>query len=259
MNPTDELYRSLKQAYDHFNKTLFADDLPAVLFTVQRKKGISGYFAAERWSSLDGTRCHEIAINPTHIGDSLVIEVLQTLVHEMVHCWQHVYGKPARDSYHNKEWAYKMIEIGLQPSDTGKPGGAIVGQHMSDYPIKSGLFIRSAYALIASHGFNIPWIDRRQIPKLHDPEGSAETVISSAVESVRESETPEVTLTPQEFEQALTKKYSVLLPANTFISSDSQPKKQKRKYQCPSCLSNVWGKPDLNLVCGDCNVPFLSD
>lgn len=28
------------------------------------------------------------------------------------------------------------------------------------------------------------------------------------------------------------------------------------KYQCPSCKNAVWGKPKLNIICGDCDVHF---
>lgn len=35
------------------------------------------------------------------------------------------------------------------------------------------------------------------------------------------------------------------------------PKKNKNKYQCPCCESNVWGKAELNLLCVDCDVHFL--
>lgn len=28
------------------------------------------------------------------------------------------------------------------------------------------------------------------------------------------------------------------------------------KYQCPCCLNAVWGKPKLNIICGDCDVKF---
>jgi hypothetical protein len=27
----------------------------------------------------------------------------------------------------------------------------------------------------------------------------------------------------------------------------------KTKFTCPGCGANAWGKPDLNLVCGDCD------
>lgn len=32
-----------------------------------------------------------------------------------------------------------MEEVGLMPSDTGRPGGRKTGQHMSGYPIQGGL------------------------------------------------------------------------------------------------------------------------
>ena len=81
--PSQALYQALLTAYNHFNDTLFSGALPPVIFTVQRQKDLLGYFAPERWASPDGERCHEIAINPTHMGQSRVIEVLQTLVHEL--------------------------------------------------------------------------------------------------------------------------------------------------------------------------------
>lgn len=35
--------------------------------------------------------------------------------------------------------------------------------------------------------------------------------------------------------------------------------KNKVKYTCPRCGCNVWGKPGLNLVCGDCDQEFESE
>ena len=110
MKPTDALYQSLESAYEHFNQSLFSGTLPDVIFTVQRQKGVLGYFAPDRWTSIEGKQCHEIAINPTHIGKSRIIDVLETLVHEMVHCWQYCFGKPGRRMYHNIEWAEKTLK-----------------------------------------------------------------------------------------------------------------------------------------------------
>ncbi len=56
--------------------------------------------------------------------------MLATLAHEMVHLWQHHFGKPGRGRYHNKEWAEKMKSIGLQPTTTGKDDGAETGDVM---------------------------------------------------------------------------------------------------------------------------------
>ena len=75
------------------------------------------------------------------------------------------FGKPGRSCYHNREWALKMIDIGLHPSSTGMPGGKITGQHISDYPIEGGPFIKACHSLVEQHAFRIPWIYRLSLPK----------------------------------------------------------------------------------------------
>ena len=54
--------------------------------------------------------------------------------------------QPGRTGYHNREWASKMLEVGLVPSDTGQPGGKQTGQHMTHYidpkgRIRAGLVV----------------------------------------------------------------------------------------------------------------------
>ena len=169
MSPTNELYAPLTGAYDHFNIHLFNGNLPPVIFTLQRKKHVMGFFAAKRWGNLQGETCSEISINPSYFATSRIIEVMQTLVHEMVHAWQHHLGTPSDGHYHNKEWARKMIDIGLMPSDTGEPGGNIVGRNMSDYIIKQGRFLAVAEALISDSNYKLQWVDRFVLPKLHEP------------------------------------------------------------------------------------------
>lgn len=123
-NPTLKTYDGLNRAYAFFNDRLFAGELPAYLVTLQRAKKAYGYFAGGRFGSKDGkTVTDEIALNPSHFRDRTTEQSLSTLVHEMVHLWQHHFGKPSRAAYHNKEWAAKMHMVGLVPSDTGQPGG----------------------------------------------------------------------------------------------------------------------------------------
>jgi hypothetical protein len=57
-------------------------------------------------------------------------------VHEMVHVWQHAFGKPSAGGYHNKQWAAKMKAVGLQPSSTGYVGGKETGQRVTHYVIR---------------------------------------------------------------------------------------------------------------------------
>jgi predicted SprT family Zn-dependent metalloprotease len=68
---------------------------------------------------------------------------MSTIVHEMVHHWQHHLGKPSRSTPHNTEWANKMEAIGLMPSSTGQPGGKRTGHRVADYILPGGAFIKA--------------------------------------------------------------------------------------------------------------------
>lgn len=224
MQPTHETYGELQQAFDHFNIELFDSKLPPCLLTLQREKKTYGYFSAERFGRRgDDVKTDEIALNPAYFGVVPVIEVMQTIAHEMVHLWQHHFGvKAGRRRYHNKEWAEKMESIGLMPSDTGKPGGKKVGERMSDYPINGGAFMQASDKLLTQH-FHISWFDR--FPAKH--------VTAQALELATDDEDGE--------------------GADLAITEESQTKPTRAKYTCPTCSTNVWGKPALKLVCGECN------
>ena len=157
--PTQQAYTELQDAYDFFNRQLFANQLPPCLITMQRKNRTYGYFSGERWNDRAGAVTDEIALNPVHFATRSTDEVLSTLVHEMVHLWQHHFGKPSRSTYHNKEWAARMEAIGLTPSDTGQPGGKRTGQHMSHYVTEGGRYAKACAELLES-GFVISWRDR---------------------------------------------------------------------------------------------------
>lgn len=151
-NRPTHTYTSLDAAYDHFNRELFAGQLPPCLITMQRHKGAYGYFSGGRFAMLgaSSTLADEIALNPQHFERCGPVGVLDTLVHEMAHLWQFHFGKPSRNGYHNKEWAAKMKEVGLIPSTTGQPGGAETGQKVSDYPETGGRFERAVAAFLAT-------------------------------------------------------------------------------------------------------------
>ncbi len=265
MHPTSELYESLQTAYEHFNKELFGSHLVKVIFTVQRQKGVMGYFAPERWGNLKGVKCHEIAINPSYIANARLIEVMQTLVHEMVHCWQHCFGNPGRTYYHNKEWANKMIEIGLMPSSTGEPGGKITGQHMSDYIIKGGRFLSAFEKLEKKKKFQLQWIDRKSLPRLFEPiiadpqkpEDNKPAVIAFLANNPEIKDFDEEKLIPYEIKQQESS-FSELMPED-FIIEQAAKKKTRQRYICYSCDTKVYGKPNLNIRCEDCNQLFESD
>ncbi len=244
--PTQAFYEVLQQAYDFFNGQLFEGKLPACLITVQRIRSTMGHFSANRWASPAGDKTHELALNPAYFGHHTIIEVLQTLVHEQCHLWQHEFGGPVRVSYHNKEWADKMESVGLIPSATGKSGGQKTGQTMSDYPAPDGLFLAACVELLGQ-GFALPWVDRV-------------AALSEACQ-VREPE-----MLPDEKEMAidagirqlLETPISALVPGIDDSEEIRQAARKKRKlcYRCDGCGAKVWGKVGLNIICGNCDRLF---
>ena len=150
----------------------------------------------------------------------------------------------------NTQWADKMIEIGLMPSDTGLPGGRITGQKMSDYPISDGAFVREVKALISKE-FSLPWVDRRlHSSSSHD--SPVPVTNGSKIVNLIGDDIDEETL------QALTAPISTLFAENTFIEPENGAKnKVKCCYQCPGCKAKVWGKPRLSLMCLDCEEDFV--
>src|SRR5215212_8165740 len=124
-NPTALTYTSLHTAYEYFNRELFGGSLPPCLITMQRQTGAYGFFSGARFVNAANPDevTDEIALNPVHFATRTPTEVLSTLAHEMTHLWQHHCGTPPRKGYHDREWARKMREIGLIPTDTGKIGG----------------------------------------------------------------------------------------------------------------------------------------
>jgi predicted SprT family Zn-dependent metalloprotease len=151
-NPTHRTYTGLTAAYDHFNRELFEGQLSPCLITMQRHKGAYGYFSGNRFASIADPQevTDEIALNPATFASRTPTKILSTLVHEMAHLWQHHFGRPSRSGYHNREWAAKMREIGLIPTDTGEPGGKEVGQKVTHAIEEGGRFERSCAAYLAS-------------------------------------------------------------------------------------------------------------
>lgn len=247
-SPTEEAYAELQQAYDFYNDALYGAALPPCLITFQRQKKTFGYFSSMRFGRRDGRKSDEIALNPEYFAVVPMVEVLQTMAHEMTHLWQAHFGTPSRACYHNTEWADKMESIGLMPSSTSRPGGKRVGQFMGDYVLSGGRF-EVATADLLSTGFMISWLDRFpvQLPSSYasaEPMAPATAVLNAGGSGLA---LPEAAL---------------VAPAATLISSIIEKPKignrsNRSKYTCPSCALNVWGKPGLKVGCVDCGVVLL--
>lgn len=154
--PTVDQFGKYSQAWEYYNQKLFDGELsPCLLnFSRHKKRGAYGFFAAKKWHKGDEV-IHEISLCPETLSLG-ALEMMQTLVHEMVHQWQEDHGSPSRNGYHNAEWAAKMCSIGLIPTDTGEPGGKQTGQKIVDYPEVDGAFIKAFVAMPPE--YLIPWL-----------------------------------------------------------------------------------------------------
>lgn len=273
--PTEESYRPFEEAYSFFNQRLFGGELPDCLITFQRQKRIMGYVSLERWVNNQQEYKHELAINPEYFANYPLIEICQTLCHEMVHVWQSKFGTPGRRGYHNREWAEKMIAIGLMPSTTGEPGGEIVGEHVADYILADGAF-KAAFDELTATGFQLTWMDRypvvrQQTPilsytrlgkpvQIETPNQPDKTIDARS----HQTDTAIQTMHPlpysfEELDAAFTATLSPQLPPAVQLAPTTKPRNtaNKHKYRCPMCHLQLWGKPDLYVICGECNKTLL--
>ncbi len=262
---SDETYKLFEEAYKFFNNRLFDDSLPKCLITFQRQNKLMGYVSFNRWKNDCNMSIDELAINPEYFANFPLIEILRTLCHEMVHVWQSHFGSPSRNGYHNQEWANKMIFIGLMPSSTGQEGGSIVGQSMLDYQIEGGKFDKASKELLAQ-GFKLIWFDTvsiepTSVTRLQNAARSNSTFEKNTVPQCVSSETTkdiELGVDMNAFEAAFEESTRNNYPSK-IITTRPKTSSYKTKYFCSQCFAQVWGKPNLKILCGTCTRPFIED
>lgn len=226
--PTEE-HQKLNQAYDFFNKKLFGGELPVCMITMQRKNQVAGYFWAKQFRSRDEDSpqfTDEIAMNPEVFAFQGDKEILSTLVHEMCHLWQQHFGKPSRAGYHNKEWARKMNQVGLKPISYDRPGSE-TGQKVGDEVIKDGVFDKAYAELVTTQDFKIMWQAQGKGRYITGGGSTSTSDVTSLLDALTQTETLQ-----------------------------EQKRKSKTKYTC-SCDINIWGKPGLSVICGQCGNAFV--
>ena len=248
--PTEEIYIKLQKAFQKFNDQLFGGSLSNCVITLRANKRTAGYFYKNRFGSKGNDNlCHEIALNPEWFGVTENIDLYQTLVHEMAHQWQFEFGTPSRAGYHNEEWSKKMQSVGLMPSHNGKPGGKKTGQNMSDYVI-SGSFFEQSYNQLVAENCIVTWYDRIILSS-----NLAEPIKAKLEEEIKQIQIDggnESKLKEKELIINALSKIEIIQMKPAGNNGD----KNKKKYTCPGCDNNVWGKPKLNLICGDCLKKF---
>ena len=242
-SPSLQIYATLQRAFDHFNRELFAANLPPCLLTLRSSARHYGYHHAERFIAGHGARLDELGLNPGHFITRPVEEVLSTLVHEMVHHWQHHHGQPTRSNPHNRQWAQHMQGLGLAPSNTGLPGGKPTGRTVSHYILPDGAFLTSCRALLAT-GLTLPWMDR------HLPTSAGHAERAQQRQEALRAAGIDLQLTPPPL-HALPMQPNGQPPVVLPVPSLSPV---RVKFSCPQCGARAWAASDTALVCGECEV-----
>lgn len=114
------LHQELQRAFDFFNKRHFEGKLTPCIFSFfpQPPNGNTlGHYQPATWDIRELSESLKAIIYPEIIFyadlclERGVNQCLQTLLHEMVHHWQHLFGKPG--TIHNAEWHAKARSCGL--------------------------------------------------------------------------------------------------------------------------------------------------
>jgi predicted SprT family Zn-dependent metalloprotease len=248
ISPTLEVYKTLEDAYQHFNSHLFNGELPPCLITLRSVNRIYGYHHSERFINMEGRLIDELGLHPGHFTLRSVEAVLSTLVHEMVHHWQHHFGTPTRSNPHNQEWVAKMRSLGLNPSSTGLPGGKTTGKRVSHYIEPNGSYELTCQSLLQT-GFELKWFDRH-LPAEPGHEAALQSQLQAAGIAVKKT-APPVEVLPK-----ITGKTDT--PVEKPTTYRPQPKKAspRLKYECSTCAAKVWSSKEVAMMCIPCGKPF---
>ncbi|GAB1387420.1 SprT-like domain-containing protein [Melaminivora sp.] len=242
--PTVDFYASLQQAFDHFNARLFGGQLPPCLITMRSSARQLGYHHKDRFINSAGQMLDELGLHPGFFTLRPVEEVLSTLVHEMVHHWQDSLGQPSKSNPHNRQWAQKMRDIGLEPSATGLPEGKDTGHSMSHYIRPDGLFLQACRELL-TQGFTLQWFDRHA-PRTGYDSAARQQALAQAGVVVEVSPPPVQQIAP--------------LPEGKPVVVQPPPPREvdRVRYVCSSCGIKAWARADVDIHCGACEQPLLA-
>jgi len=163
-------WEKIYEAYNFLNVELFSGHLPFADLRVEPCSGDYAYFQAVADNSKDPSTEEEfcewlaqesvcdtgpirkIVLNSELFTNHTDKAILAILVHEMLHLWQEIYGKPLR-GHHNRQWAGKMKAIGLAPTNLYWPNletGKFVGHRI----IENGLYAK-AFRKLKARGFKL--------------------------------------------------------------------------------------------------------
>lgn len=102
---------------DFFNIAFFREQpvpVPAISFEKTKVSNLGHYVIGRNAFGIK----ENININRVHLKRPMW-DLLATLLHEMTHSWQYLYGNSSKSWFHNKEFQVKLLEFGIVTDNKG--------------------------------------------------------------------------------------------------------------------------------------------
>jgi hypothetical protein len=119
----------------------FKLNLPS--YPVLRFAPLRNAYATYAWSRGEVGTKDNITFNSRELSRDPAL-ILRTLCHELLHLWQHYYGRPSNSNYHNAEFRTKALQCGLLVDPWGCTCGHI--QVFTDVLAKYGIHLEPLIA-----------------------------------------------------------------------------------------------------------------
>jgi len=230
MNQLEKLTDEIRRLFDLFNEHYYAGELARPVITIQtngRERRVMGWCTCDKvWKDhTTGEYYYEITICSEYLYRD-VKEICSTLLHEMVHLYCQEKGikdTSRSNTYHNKRFKEMAESHGLIVTYDEK-----IGWSSSQLTPEAMTFVEEN----ADKDVFVVTRNRHSAPKPpKQPTGSQEDESGGEAEGEPETGTEDGT-------------------------EPEKPKQSLRKYVCPKCGCIIRASKEVNVICGDCKVPF---
>ena len=120
-----QLHADMLISEARFNREFFDGELPpaAISFESDDVRRLGWYLLKPDGVALN----FRININTKHLASGDQVDVLETLLHEMLHLWEHIGGRVKGGRYHTKKFRDKAEALGIPTDKHGHSLGPIPG------------------------------------------------------------------------------------------------------------------------------------
>lgn len=201
------------------NEFYFNNELPPVTITIQSNSRAHGWCTLSPvWTNADGEHTFEINVSAETCSRE-ILSVCATLIHEFSHLYDIVHGIKdcASNGRHNRKFKKTAEEIGHLIIDCHPVYGWTITSPSSDQDYDDG---KDTLSFVMAYGFQDIMISR---------DFDFGVMTGSGAPSAGNG--------------------------NGKAIKPKRPSNSKR-YQCPICKAIVRATSYVNVICGDCGVPF---